>query len=106
LSNKGGLVMPVIIQWNYTDGSSETEYIHAYIWRKNEAQIKKTFLKTKEVASILIDPFQETADIDETNQSWPTLAHPSRFELYKSRNTSRGSNNQGSPMQKALQPKN
>ncbi|HOY07435.1 MAG TPA: M1 family metallopeptidase, partial [Saprospiraceae bacterium] len=40
LSNKGGLVMPVIIQWNYTDGSSETEYIHAYIWRKNEAQIK------------------------------------------------------------------
>jgi hypothetical protein len=105
-SNKGGLVMPVIIQWNYTDGSTETEYIHAYIWRKNEAQIKKTFLKSKEVASILIDPFKETADIDETNQSWPTLAHPSRFELYKSKNTARGSNNQGSPMQKALQPKN
>ena len=106
LSNKGGLVMPLIIQWNYTDGTSETEYIHAYIWRKNEAQIKKTFLKTKEVASIVIDPFKETADIDETNQSWPTLAHPSRFELYKSRNTARGSNNQGNPMQKALQPKN
>jgi hypothetical protein len=58
------------------------------------------------VASILIDPFKETADIDERNQSWPNAVQPSRFELYKSRALSRGTNNKGNPMQKALQQKN
>jgi len=101
-SNKGGLVMPIIIQWNYADGSSETEYINAYIWRKNEFTVKKTFLKTKPVASIELDPFKETADINATNQSWPASQPLSRFELYKSRsNGPRGGNNQGNPMQKA-----
>ena len=102
LSNKGGLVMPIIIQWNYKDGSSETEYISAYIWRKNESKVLKTFVKTKEVASIVIDPFKETADIDERNQNWPSTAQPSRFELFKGRGFTRGANNQGNPMQKAM----
>ena len=106
LSNKGGLVMPLIIQWNYKDGSSETEYISAYIWRKNESKVVKTFVKSKEVASIVIDPFKETADIDEGNQEWPNSSQLSRFELFKSRAISRGTNNKGNPMQKALQQKN
>ncbi len=106
LSNKGGLVMPLIIQWNYKDGSSEMEYISAYIWRKNESKVVKTFVKTKEVASIVIDPFKETADIDERNQEWPSSGQLSRFELFKSRAISRGTNNKGNPMQKALQQKN
>lgn len=105
-SNKGGLVMPIIIQWNFKDGTSETEYISAYIWRKNEAQVIKTFLKTKEVASIQLDPFQETADINESNQRWPVAAQPSRFEVFKSQRGARGTSNQGNPMQKAMQPKN
>ena len=66
-SNKGGFVMPIILQWNYTDGTSEVDYIHAYIWRKNEQKVTKNFLKHKEVASIVLDPFKETADIDESN---------------------------------------
>ena len=83
-SNKGGAVMPIIIQWNYTDGTSEVDYISAYIWRKNEFNVTKNFVKRKEVASIQIDPFKETADIDESNQSWPKQAPEiSRFELYK-----------------------
>lgn len=100
-SNKGGLVMPLIIQWNYKDGTSETERISAYIWRKNESKVVKTFVKTKEVASIVLDPFKETADINEGNQSWPSAAEPSRLELFKAKNAPRGSNNQGNPMQKA-----
>ena len=104
-SNKGGLVTPLIIQWNYKDGTSETEYISAYIWRKNEAQVVKTFMKTREVASIVLDPYSETADIDDTNQRWPGAVQPSRFEVFKSRRAARGSNNQGNPMQKAAQPK-
>jgi hypothetical protein len=103
-SNKGGLVSPIIIQWNYKDGTSEVERIGAYIWRKNETKVVKSFSKTKEVANIVIDPFKETADIDTNNQNWPPAVAPSRYELFKSNgggNRRGGGNQGGNPMQKA-----
>ena len=63
----GGQVMPLIIQFNFTDGSSEIERIPAEIWRLNESEVSKVFAKTKEVKSIVLDPLRETADIDEEN---------------------------------------
>jgi hypothetical protein len=83
LSNKGGLVMPVIIEWTFADGSKEVDRIPAEIWRKNELQISKVFMKNKEVKAVLIDPMRETADINETNNRWPALGAPSRFQLFK-----------------------
>lgn len=70
LSNKGGLVMPLIIEWTYTDGTKETDHIPAQIWRLNEERISKVLMKDKEVASIQLDPKRETADINESNNSW------------------------------------
>jgi hypothetical protein len=101
-SNKGGLVMPIIIQWNFKDGTSEVEYINAYIWRKNENNVVKTFSKDKEVASIIIDPYKETADIDLSNNSWPKEIIPSKFDLYKVKTVGRGEGNENNPMQKSL----
>lgn len=62
-TNKGGLVMPIIVEWTFTDGSKEVDRIPVQIWRKNENHVTKIFLKDKEVASILVDPMRETADI-------------------------------------------
>ncbi len=45
LKNKGGLVTPVIIEWTYKDGSKEKEIIPAEIWRTNETEVKKIFMK-------------------------------------------------------------
>jgi hypothetical protein len=101
LSNKGGLVMPVIIQWNYKDGSTETDRINAYVWRKNEKSLTKTFAKEKEVASILLDPFKETADIDEKNNTWNIKEAPSKFDVFKAKVSGRGQSTGGNPMQKA-----
>ncbi|OYU97448.1 MAG: aminopeptidase [Bacteroidetes bacterium B1(2017)] len=101
LSNIGGLVMPVIIQWNYEDGTSEVDYISAYIWRKNEFRVTKTFMKEKKVKSILLDPYKETADIFEGNNTWPSKDAPSRFDLYKAKTIGRGQNNEDNPMKKA-----
>jgi hypothetical protein len=101
-SNKGGLVSPLIIQFNYTDGSSEIERIGAYIWRKNEKEVTKTFMKNKKVGSILLDPYRETADINEKNNTWNIKTEPGRFELYKSKSaTARGQSTGQNPMQKA-----
>ncbi len=99
LSNKGGLVMPVILEWTYADGTKETERISAYIWRKNEQKITKVFAKTKEVKSIKLDPYRETADIDEDNNSWPRTLTPTRFEIFRQQALPRGATSGTNPMQ-------
>ncbi|MCB1649739.1 MAG: M1 family metallopeptidase [Pseudomonadales bacterium] len=94
LENVGGLVMPVIIEWTYVDGTTEVERIPAEIWSHFD-EVSKVFIKDKEVASITIDPFLETADCDLNNNSWPARTVPTRFELYKQRERKRSN-----PMQR------
>jgi hypothetical protein len=84
-SNKGGLVMPIIIEWTYTDGTKETDRIPVQIWRKNEYKVTKVFMKDKEVVSIKLDPMRETADINESNNTWPAIQQPGNFKLFKAR---------------------
>ncbi|MBK8956199.1 MAG: M1 family metallopeptidase [Saprospiraceae bacterium] len=83
-SNKGGMVMPLIIRWNYEDSTFEDEKLSVQIWRKNEEKVIKTFIRTKKVQSIQLDPFLETADINTENNNWNMSEEPSRFELFKS----------------------
>ena len=104
-SNKGGLVMPIIIEWTFKDGSKEVDRIAAQVWRKNENKVVKTFMKDKEVASIRLDPMRETADIDESNNVWNTMPEPSKFQLFKARtgaNARGASTGQGNAMQKEI----
>ena len=82
-SNKGGLVMPVIVEWTFTDGTKEVDLIPVQIWRKDEKSFTKSFIKRKEVSSIQLDPMKETADVDASNNVWGKEMPPSRFELYK-----------------------
>ena len=99
-SNRGGTVMPLIIQWNYADGTREIERIHAYIWRKDEKNAVKTFVKFKEVTSIQLDPYRETADIDEKNNNWPQSEIKTRFEIYKAKRGTRFDTNDINFMQR------
>ncbi len=101
-SNVGGLVMPIIVEFTFKDGSTKVERIPAEIWRKNEQKVKKTFMVEKEVASIRLDPFKETADINEANGMWPIKELPSKFQIFKGGRAARGASSMGSnPMQKA-----
>ncbi len=106
-SNNGGVVMPVIIEWTYKDGSKEIDRIPAQVWRLNEKSLVKTFMKDKEITSIRLDPKRETADIDERNNSWGAVPEePSRFALFKAKQeTSRGQSAGLTPMQKAQEKK-
>jgi hypothetical protein len=105
MSNKGGLVMPIIIEWTFKDGSKEVDRVGVNVWRKNEQKVTKTYLKEKEVVSIKIDPYRETADIDEKNNVWPAgEAAPSRFQMFKGggRNRNAGSGSVPNPMQRVI----
>ena len=83
LKNTGGLVMPVIIEWTYKDGSKEIERIPAEIWRTNETKVTKVFTKDKEVVNIVIDPNFETADVNTNDNMFPKKAVESKFNQLK-----------------------
>jgi hypothetical protein len=102
-SNKGGLVMPVIVEFTYKDGTKEIDRIPAQIWRHNELKTSKFYVKDKEVASILIDPLRETADIDTSNNTWGGKAKESKFKVYKAKTGGavRGQSVGKNPMQAA-----
>jgi hypothetical protein len=83
--NTGGLISPIIIEWTYKDGSKEIEKIPAEIWRLNENQVTKVFLKDKEVVNIVIDPNHETADINVNDNIFPKRSD-SKFDRFKKGN--------------------
>lgn len=83
LTNKGGLVMPVIIEWTFKDGSKEIERIPAEIWRVNETKVTKVFAKDKEVVSVVLDPQKETSDISIEDNAFPRVAQPNKFDELK-----------------------
>lgn len=102
IKNKGGLVMPVIIQAEYEDGTSEDFRYPAEIWRLNDVEITKTIPTTKKVKKFKLDPYFETADVDTSNNVFPREPEaPTKFQLVKQRSFSRGAN----PMQEAQKEK-
>lgn len=83
-SNVGGLVMPIILDIAYADGTSEELRIPAEIWRRNSESVKKLVVTDKQVTSIVVDPKWETADVDIENNHYPRRIIPSRVESFKS----------------------
>jgi hypothetical protein len=83
LKNIGGLVMPVILQVDYADGTTEELRIPAEIWRYDNSNVSKLIVTKKEIKSVTLDPHLETADVDLENNSFPRRPVKSRFQLFK-----------------------
>ena len=81
--NKGGLVMPVVIEWTFRDGTKEIEKIPAEVWRMNEKRFTKVFVKDKEVVNVMVDPNMDTADINIEDNIFPKVYQPSRFDEFR-----------------------
>jgi hypothetical protein len=88
-SNIGGLVMPLILEFTFEDGSKEVRRIPAEIWRMYEDKVSKVFIFDKVLTSVRLDPFLETADTDLDNNSWPTELQPTRYQMFKQQNSNR-----------------
>ena len=86
-SNVGGLVMPILLELTYKDGSKDSMYIPAEIWRRTPKQVRKLIVtdKEQELASVAVDPGWETADVDVENNHYPRQIIPSRVEAYKAK---------------------
>jgi len=84
-SNHGGLVMPIILEMTFTDGSTDMMRIPAEIWRRTPKAVSKLIITDKELASVTVDPRWETADVDTQNNHYPRQIIKSRIESYKSK---------------------
>jgi hypothetical protein len=82
-SNKGGLVMPIILEVVFDDNTTQVIRIPAEIWRQYEDKVSRVLIFDKQVVSFRLDPFLETADTDVDNNSWPKREEPTRYELFK-----------------------
>ena len=82
-SNVGGLVMPIVLKIDYSDGSTEELRIPAEIWRVDNAKAAKLIMTEKEIKALQIDPHEEIGDADVENNFWPRRAIKSRFQLFK-----------------------
>ena len=78
----GGLVMPIIVELTFDDGTKKRHTFPAQIWMKNDVSVKRIFAVAKEITSIVVDPDFETADVDTSNNSWPKKGS-NRFEMFK-----------------------
>ena len=86
-SNIGGLVMPLIIEATYADNTTEVFRIPAEIWVQYQDKVSRVFILDKEVISFRLDPFLETADTDFSNNNWPRIVQPTRYDLFKQKQT-------------------
>jgi len=75
--NIGGIVMPLVIEFEFEDGEKKIERIPAEIWRKNTKKISKIFMFDKAVKRAVLDPHQELVDANYDNNA---LYAPMTFE--------------------------
>ena len=79
----GGLVMPIIVDYSYEDGTKERIKYPVQIWRKNDSVVKRLITSDKKLIGVELDPDAETADINLNNNSWPEKNNISDFEKFK-----------------------
>ena len=100
--NQGGLLMPLILRFTLEDGTEEVKRIPAEVWLKNEDEFTKWFNFTQPVVQITLDPFLEMADTDRSDNYWPAMQEPSKFDVYSRGATSRWQRNgRSNPMREA-----
>jgi len=98
--NVGELLMPLILEFEFEDGSKEEHQIPAEIWRRNDREVSKVFMTEKKIKQVTLDPYQETADIETENNFFPRQSQPSRFQLYKQSGVGRGQGTGDNPMRR------
>jgi len=76
----GGMIMPIIVELQFEDGTSETHKFPEQIWRKNNQTATRVFATAKKIKKIQVDPKLETADVDVTNNTWPKEETVSKFD--------------------------
>lgn len=83
LENVGGIPMPVAIEVEYADGTTEEFRVPVQIWQKNADNVEKLLIVDKQIVRVELDPHLEIADSNTDNNHWPRRIENKRMELKK-----------------------
>ncbi len=83
LKNIGGLVMPIVLKLTHTDGTTKEVRLPAEIWVKNSRHVSRLVITDGEISEVELDPHLESADVERSNNYFPTKISKSRFQLFK-----------------------
>jgi hypothetical protein len=81
----GRLPMPIIAEYTYSDGSSERVTYPVQIWKTSDQSVGKVIASDKEITKIVVDPDEETADVDTSNNTWPKRKKLGAFNSFKAK---------------------
>ena len=81
----GGIVMPIIVEYSYADGSTEHVTYPVQVWRKNDDAVRKLVTSDKELTGVTVDPDAATADVNLTNNAWPKEEADTDFDQFKAK---------------------
>ena len=81
----GGIVMPIIVEYSYADGSTERVTYPVQVWRKNDNSVRKLLTSDKELTGVIVDPDAATADVNLNNNAWPKEEADTDFDQFKAK---------------------
>ncbi len=93
IENIGGLVMPIIYDAEFEDGTKQHVRIPAEIWKQDNEKVTTLLSTEKALKSLTLDPRLETADVALENNYFPPRIAKSRFEMFKGSRFGRGGDN-------------
>ncbi len=79
----GGIPMPLIVDYKFSDGSITRKNYPAQVWRKDDKNVIKYISSNKELIGVVVDPDNATADINKNNNKWPYVIEENDFEKFK-----------------------
>jgi hypothetical protein len=79
----GDLIMPILLEIEYEDGTIEEQKLPEQVWRKNNKTFSKMLATDKKIKKLTIDKNELTADIDTSNNVWPKVNTPSKFDTLR-----------------------
>ncbi len=82
-SNVGGIVMPLPLRLEFTDGTTEEMILAAEIWRYHTNKCAKIIVTPKELKSVTLDPRDELCDVEIENNFWPRRPVKTKFQLFR-----------------------
>lgn len=97
-SNVGGIVMPLPLRLEYTDGTTEHLLLGAEIWRYHTEKCSKLLMTKKTLQAVTLDPRDELADCNLENNFWPRRLVKTKFQLFKE-------GSEKNPMRELTKPK-
>jgi len=90
--NKGGVIMPLVVELHFEGGGSKEVVVPAEIWKLNTSKVNKLFITNKSVVKVVLDPGKVTADVNTGNNVWPPEIPEKRFKISPDRNRWSGDN--------------